>query len=416
MKKICVVLCSMMLLTGLLSCSKDSKDNSIDPLRPEGKVTAIGTVLNGTVARKTIGTAGGTLSSADGRITLEFPAGAVTENVEISITPITDENPMGAEKAYRLQPHGITFQKPVIIRFNYTDADVKSSAPELLGIAYQDENRVWQSRGGVLNKTQKTFTVTTTHFSDWSFYETCKIVPPTATVPVNGTVEMEVWSAAYFVPLAPGEEWPVGEVVDLTGTYVKKWKLVGAGRLTGNGAKGTYKAPSAVPTAPNPVAVSVELDFKQRGKFLLVAHITITDDESELEIAVGGGAATKRMASPVVKFAENLYGFGDADGDDVGSYVFVMWEGGVGSHAFKEPEQVLGTHAHYEIAGGASYTCFYATAEGRLQKSGGGVTITSMGEDDGYITGTFQANPAGIGPLLLSTTSFNGKFRVKRAF
>lgn len=418
MKKFIVAFCNILLVIGIISCSKKSSGQNPEPHMPVGKVTPVGTVLNEAVTKQNIGPAGGSFTSEDGRITLEFPAGALTEEKEISITPITDQNPMGGEKAYRLQPHGLAFLKPVKIRFNYDEDDYKHSIPEALKIAFQDAEGIWQAKGGILNKANKTYTINTTHFSDWSFFESFKIVPADPILGVNETVQLEVKSAADLdVPIDPDDQVPVGEEHLMTARYIKKWKLAGSGSLQANGAKATYKAPGTVPNAPNPVAVTVELDFERKGQFTVLTHITIEENFGEIEVSVGGGPASKRRATPAVKIENNIFSVSDMDGDNEGSYIFIMWEGGVGAHPFRDPGANRGTHAHYETIGGATITCYYVhPVTGQMIKSPGGVTITNMGDADGYVEGTFEMSPAGISPDMLTTTSFSGKFKVKRGF
>ena len=50
-----------------------------------------------------------------------------------------------------------------------------------------------------------------------------------------------------------------------------------------------------------------------------------------------------------------------------------------------------------------------------LVASGGGVTLTDLGEDDGFLRGTFDVSPAGYGDFLKNKIGIQGKFRVKIA-
>jgi hypothetical protein len=418
MQRITVTLCTLLLAVLLFSCKKETgvKPDTQNPA-PVGVATPVGAPDGGAGIEKTIGATGGTIESRDGRLKLTIPAGAVTGNQTFSIQSITNTNPLAVGAAYRLQPHGVTFAKPITIQFEYTDAEIKNTLPEALGIAYQDAENIWQAQGGaVLDKGAQTLKVTTTHFSDWVLFESIYMISSATVVPVNGTAQLEVFTTEdLLVPLVPGEEVPMGKKVSMAAKYIKEWKLAGAGNLQTSGSNATYKAPATVPGAPNPVAVSVKLDLKQRGTFLLVRHIQVADDDGEIEIRVAGGGWLKKTASRAVRMPDGSYAIADSDGDTEGSYILIRWEGGVGTHAYKSPYANKGTHVHYLRDGGNNYTCSYNTGD-ELVASGGGVTITSMGEDDGFIKGTFTLTPAGYGDDLRNTVNIDGKFRVRKGW
>src|SRR5262245_62015585 len=69
-------------------------------------------VPNGKQVRQEISVSGGTIISDDGRVQLNFPPGALTETTTISIQPVNNKIPNG-NKAYRFEPSGLQFQKPV---------------------------------------------------------------------------------------------------------------------------------------------------------------------------------------------------------------------------------------------------------------------------------------------------------------
>ncbi len=66
-------------------------------------------------------TAGGSITSSNGKLTLDFPAGAVTADTLVTITEISpDDLPpefdiVDSDIAYQLEPEGITFGQPVIV-------------------------------------------------------------------------------------------------------------------------------------------------------------------------------------------------------------------------------------------------------------------------------------------------------------
>ncbi|NCU04453.1 MAG: hypothetical protein GXC73_10755 [Chitinophagaceae bacterium] len=389
-----------------------------EPNEVPGLVTAAGTPDEATAVQKNIGAAGGTISSADGSLTVSIPQGALTANQTIAVQRISNTNPLGASKGYRITPHNTVFAKPVTISFTYSNDDLAGAVPEALGIAYQDAQGVWQSINAVtVDKTAKKISVQTTHFSDWTFFKSFELTTSASMLAVNGTAQLEVVSDANFL-LASLEkaERPIAQKQSMTAAFVKSWSLAGAGKLVPNGAAAVYTAPSSVPNAPNPVAVSANIDLNKKGKFLVLAHIKIGND-GEISVRVAGGEWFTQAASPVVKIADNYYMLADSDGDEKGRYITVRWQGaGTGTFPYKSPHNNIGTHVQYLITGGANYNCAYVTVTGEFVASGGGVTITSMGEADGFVTGTFLISPSGTGNFMQAGPNVEGKFKVRKSW
>lgn len=400
------------------SCKKDDVTQT-PPIEevPVGVPTPIGTPVEETPIQVTIGAAGGSINSGDGRLKVTVPAGALTSSHDFSVQIISNHNPLAVGDAYRIAPHDVQFAKPVTIEFSYGDEDIINTIPEALGIAYQDSNRVWQAQGGaVIDKQAKTVKLKSTHFSDWSLFESIYMISSRTAVHVSETAELEVFTTEdLLVPLNEGEQVAMGKKVSMAAKYIKEWKLAGAGTLQPDGSNAVYKAPSVVPASPNPVAVSVSIDLKKRGTFLLVRHIEIVDDNGEIEIQVAGSALVKKTASPAVMTEDGYYVIGDSDGDTQGSYVLIMVPGELGTHPYRSPESNSGTYVHYLVTGANSYVCQYMEGDDLLLASGGGVTVTDLGEEDGFLKGTFQVNPAGYGDFLRNTVNIEGKFRVKIA-
>jgi hypothetical protein len=78
-------------------------------------IAATGTAT-GTAVTKLIGMAGGTFVSADGRLTIDFPTGALDHDEMISIQPIGNTATGAAGVAYRITPH-LNFTAPVKDQF-----------------------------------------------------------------------------------------------------------------------------------------------------------------------------------------------------------------------------------------------------------------------------------------------------------
>lgn len=104
-----------------------------DPAQPEILKTAAG-VAKGAAVSQTIGAAGGNLSSGDSTVAITVPAGAVDEDIEFSITPVTDPT-TAAVATFDLQPEGRTFASPVTITFR---------APDEAGVT-RTSIEVWES-------------------------------------------------------------------------------------------------------------------------------------------------------------------------------------------------------------------------------------------------------------------------------
>src|SRR5450759_2420723 len=159
---------------------------------PSPTATAVG-VPNGSATSATIGAAGGSVSTPDGKIALTIPAGALASNTVISIQPLTNMAHGKIGAAYRLTPDGQTFLKPVTLTFTYTDEDLLGTAAEFLGAAFQTAAGYWQWAGAAtVDTTAKTVSVSSSHFSDWSNVKGLQIRPPKKTVKVSGSVGLQV--------------------------------------------------------------------------------------------------------------------------------------------------------------------------------------------------------------------------------
>jgi hypothetical protein len=154
LKKNVTYLAAFMLLT-LFSCSDDSKSE------PEPEPESAGTMVT---------TDGGSLESSDKNITIEIPAGAVGESVNIEVKESASDLSNGIGKIYSLTSQ--EFLKPVSLELKYTDADVdaKNSYPELLRLMTRHSGTDnWQIVDGfTIDKEHKTLKAQVDHFSDWT--------------------------------------------------------------------------------------------------------------------------------------------------------------------------------------------------------------------------------------------------------
>jgi len=245
-------------------CNKDDLGtNPTDSKEP--LVTLVGTPT-GSAVTATIGTNGGTITSADGMLQLTVPAGAVSTATEFSIQPVSNQCPGGFGMTYRLFPEGITFAQPVSLLFSY--ADTLLSNEKFLSIAYQGADKTWFAPKIVaLNADGNQIGVETKHFSDWTMYQKIAIEPMSKSIKINESLDLQVIFVGEPKITTDGEGNELSNL-NISKTYASTWQVNGT---SGNAASGylvkqsenraTYSAPSVVPDkSHNPVAVSATLN------------------------------------------------------------------------------------------------------------------------------------------------------------
>ncbi|GAB3794836.1 hypothetical protein GCM10028819_09760 [Spirosoma humi] len=306
------------LLSLALACKPGTEPTaSSEPVKP-GVPTAVGKPLSAQLS-KTIGPAGGTLSSADGTMRLRVPPGALSKETLITAQPVENTAFGGAGVGYEFGPHGTQFAKPVTLSWTYKDADLRGSSPEALGIAYQDDKGIWQGRNNlVVIANQHRVVAPLYHFSRYSFYENFWMEPTEKTLAPNETVELKVfYQENHALWEGTGADLPdtlktLNEMLTpLTNTVellkedqVKNWQINGQtivnkpdspiGTMGRNEGKSVYyRAPAKAPEK-NPIAVSVEIVLKGKRKLLLLSNLTI---ESPNELFIGGSKQPEAYAA-----------------------------------------------------------------------------------------------------------------------
>jgi hypothetical protein len=236
-------------------------------------VTGVGDPIAGVPnASAVIGTAGGTLVSGDGQVTLTVPAGALAGDTTIGIQAIANTAPAGAGFAYRFTPDGQTFTKPVTLTLKPTLGELGGSSVDHVQLAFQDAQHRWQLIPVTFDKNATTVTATTTHFTDYAYLFDLALSGNDALF-VNTATELRV------MELHTASGFAAGVVPAQTG--MPTWQLDGT--PTGNGSDGeldpladvaSYTAPAAIP-GTNPVAVSVSFTAGNGAKITLVQTIHI---------------------------------------------------------------------------------------------------------------------------------------------
>lgn len=250
--------------------------------------TAIGKP-DGEEETKEIGAEGGIIVSADGKLELIFPEGALPKKKKITVQPVVNHAANGSGKAYRMEPSGLRFEKPVTIVFHYSYDKVSGTLPGLKGIAGQDEKGKWEVLPDfVVDTAAKTITSQIHHFSSYTAFDKIVLHPQQGRVKVEKTQGLWLAIADYAPPpVSDGELPPLPPQVIIP---EPDWDVNGIRRgdqhngwITGDGTSVLYHAPASVPT-DNPVAVSVQLKGLQftfnKTAFrdpILVSHLLIYD-------------------------------------------------------------------------------------------------------------------------------------------
>ncbi|WP_157464089.1 hypothetical protein [Deinococcus pimensis] len=240
----------------------------------------------------TIGPEGGTLTSADGALTVTVPAGALDAPTDLSVQPITRTAPRAGGGAYRLGPEGVTFRQNVHLTFAYDP-----TFGGALSVASQDATGAWQAHlDTTQDRSARTVSVRTNHFSDWTWAEAFKLDPQQTSVKVGQRVKLTlvtcvgpttdtdtllaplVTSCAPYTLTPFTRDWSVNGTAggDATNGHVSKDEA--------NVASGTYTAPTQKPDI-NPVAVSVDVVPNETGRntLRLISNVTVTDDGGACE-------------------------------------------------------------------------------------------------------------------------------------
>ena len=284
------------------------------PPPPPIATTAPG-IPEGLPVTAAIGSAGGSLTSSDGRLTISVPAGALAASTVVGIQPITATAPGAMGAAYRLTPEGQTFAQPVSLTFKYSAAEARASAPDLLRVATQTAQGTWSSPATTHDATQRTLTVATTHFSDWANVSGLLLRPEDSVVRVGKEVSLRVIICGDAPnPANPNAPPLLRECLAPTfmGLEIDVWAVNGI--AGGNASVGTVQGLDPVPgaryKAPATVSSQTQVDVSARyfhprdgGTVTLVAGVTIVD-----AVRAYSGAFFARTSTPQaeVEFSANL--------------------------------------------------------------------------------------------------------------
>ena len=96
----------------------------------------------------TIGREGGVVTSPDGRVTLEIPAGALRDDVEVSIGEVDSEMPEGAIGfAYEVEPAGLPLLRPATLTFDLLAGGAEARELDLSDAARVEDLAIHTDKG-----------------------------------------------------------------------------------------------------------------------------------------------------------------------------------------------------------------------------------------------------------------------------
>ena len=285
--------------------------STIDPLCGDPTtVIGIGTTPNplptargaaaGSAVTATIGASGGSLASADGRLALSVPAGALSSATALTIQPVTNLSWGGVGAAYRLGPDGTAFVKPVTLTFSLSDADLLAASLRGFSVCTQDSDGYWSWLPGVVRDDgRKSLSVPTTHLSDYSALQGLQLKPLSASIGESQSQSLSIQDCCEGClddpadPLAPlTKTFPCSGISSYDPTrgliFTENWSVNGTpgGNSTvgtilneAGALESTYSAPSKAPNPPT-VGASVEVSYRSSGKVALVSEITVGKPQS----------------------------------------------------------------------------------------------------------------------------------------
>jgi hypothetical protein len=287
------------LRVSVVSGSVDVYDSSIDNASGDPVVTPIAPSPAAIPSSASIGPLGGSVRSADGRLTLRIPAGALPSPFTVSVEASAgNDAPQGVGASYVLSPGGLAFAKPALLVLRYGAADTNGGTAGALGLAFKNGSSWYVAPGGSVDTSSRTLTVpiasTSPHTSraggkapladagsqNWAPYLAGGITPRNTAVPTLGKRGVSVLVVGPSSSELSGSD--TSGVLESTGRPPVTFGWYVNENIGGNGVEGIvndsgttaqYTAPKCVPPG-NPVSVSVDIRWGTQ-RLLLSAKVRV---------------------------------------------------------------------------------------------------------------------------------------------
>ncbi len=273
------------LLVQATSGSVDVFDSSIDNASGDPVVTPIMPLPADIASAATIGPAGGSVRSSDGRITLKIPSGALSIPADVSFAPSSAVAPNGVGTGYDLTvPPEVAGRALLVLAYGANE--VAGSGSEGLSIAFKGGDGWYIGMGGTLDPAARTLSLPLVSLSPpaspaarvggfgtearkitLAVLEAWQIIPEKVVVPTKGQVSFKAYSVGPPTasvppfPLFPNQNRPFYEKASDPQNVNVSWSVLGLpgnGTITPSGTAATYTAPCKLPPR-NPVSVKYDI-------------------------------------------------------------------------------------------------------------------------------------------------------------
>ncbi|MDF2193435.1 hypothetical protein [Paraflavitalea sp. CAU 1676] len=406
----------------LCSCSKPSNDPSTGKVL----VTEQGQPY-GLLAEQVIGPQGGSLASADSRLQVIIPAGALTGNTTIRVQAIQNTNPAGVGLSYRISP-SLSFAKPVTIKVDYSGVDSLDIDPCNLSLGYQDSSGAWKMKmNRVIDAVNRILSIEASKGGDWCLLSPIRLVPLESYIKKNEQVKLQVLS---FVGGIGSEGlcglWNPsndhhGEQALVFGApvlpaLIDKWELLatgyGVGTLTPQGATAIYKASDKDNPIMNPASIAVTLKGFPRN---MLARVYVEPEETYIMITLGSKTYIYAAAEAERIVSSNTYSISWEERPSRIERGYIVWGGNaIGNHVWDMKFNQF--HFSPEDFPNDGFLISHAGELGKFP-SDGYVKIDQFGAVGQFVTGTFVVtNAARHDPDqgYLGSSSVSGRFKARR--
>lgn len=413
------------------SCKKE-RTNDENPHQPQNPLKLPHGNAKGEIVELPIGTAGGTLTSKDGTMKIEVPAGALDATTTFSIQEV--ENVLKNKgRSYRLSPENLVFKKPIFLTYYYGDLAMDGLNPDFLFLAYQDKDGYFYSANKTKgNREKRTLSIQTTHFSDWTFYSQYDLHFPNHSL-VNGELRLiegeEAVIALKATPLDKYDgEYSQIKLTELaSGNYIQQaiWDYApkkGVMNLNPAQASVTYKAPAKVDVTER-VYINVtingnlgtdnlgnkvqQMQIRQPVVVSPEGYFILTENGTEMSSTDFSGIYIHVLGSELVANFPNGY--------NMSCYIY----GGIGDYPYNEHGVPGGAVIALSMNGKDGMMTFRARdcdKGGALAFSPGSLKMKSFALKKGeYFEGEFSATLYGYEFCQNARTkSLSGKFKFKK--